>query len=348
LSGTPLTSPFDLWSQFNVVDPAILGERFVPFKTKYGIFETKFFGPRAVKVVSGYRELDDLKRRVDPHSSWRTFDETFPGNPGVLPLDTAYFELSPEYQRAYDELKREYILLLERGEVIVQNPLTMLLRLQQVARGFVNTTEDGVQPIPGENNALKRLLHEVSERHDEKVVIWCRFTPDVDLVLDALKKAGVVSVRHDGAISQEERDKNREDFQGLSVVRVVVGTPSTGGVGKDFSAGSTVIFYSHSFNLIERIQAFDRVRGVNQTRPVQQVDICALGTVDERCLSLLKSHVDVVSRIQDRSTLLHVLRSADSEDSSVAAEPSSTSVDDASYSEDEAASVLESMLKKES
>jgi SNF2 family DNA or RNA helicase len=342
LSGTPLTSPFDLWSQFNVLDPTILGERFVPFKTNYGIFEKKFFGPRAVNVVTGYKNLDDLKARIAPHSSFRTFDETFPDNPGVLPPERAYFELSPEYRRAYNELQKEYILQLEKGEVLVTNPMVMLLRLQQVSRGFVGT-DNGEQPIPGENNAVKRLVHEVLERSTEKIVIWCRFTADVTACFSALTEAGVRCVRHDGQVSQEDRDKNREEFQVDPAVRVVVGTPSTGGVGKDFSAGSTVIFYSHSFNLNERIQAFDRVRGVNQKHVVQQVDICGVQTVDERCMFLLGQRVDVISQIQDTSVLLSMLKSASAETAD--AKPEIITPEENSVSENEAADLLEQNLR---
>jgi len=348
LSGTPLSSPFDLWSQFNILDPAILGERFIPFKTKYGIFERRFFGPRAVNIVTGYKDLDDLKARIAPHSSFRTFDETFPDNPGVLPPERAYFELSPGYAKAYEELRREYILQLEKGEVLVSNPMVMLLRLQQVSRGFVGTDNDGEQAIPGENNAVKRLVHEVQERVTEKIVVWCRFTADVSSAFSALMEAGINCVRHDGQVTQEQRDLNREAFQMDPAVRVVVGTPSTGGVGKDFSAGSTVIFYSHSFNLNERIQAFDRVRGVNQKHVVQQVDICGVNTVDERCMFLLGQRVDVISQIQDTSVLLSMLKSTSLEAGSAKTEPPEISSPDEtdSISEDEAADLLEKNLKE--
>jgi SNF2 family DNA or RNA helicase len=349
LSGTPLTSPFDLWSQFQIVDPAIFNERFIPFKTKYGIFETKFFGPRAVKVVTGYKNLEDLKAKIEPHCSWRTYDETFPNNPGVLPPEKAYFEMSPEYTKAYNELRKEYILQLEKGEVLVNNPLVMILRLAQISRGFV-MTDNGEQVIPGENNAAKRLLHEIEKRNTEKVVVWCRHRSDIDTVMRTLAEAEIVCVRHDGAITEEERAANLVRFQTDPLVRVIVGTPSTGGVGKNFSAGSTIIFYSHSFNLIERVQAFNRVRGISQDKPVQQVDICAIGTVDERCMVLLSKRVDVITVIQDKSVLLNMLKTAP--DEQVDWTPSSVShegvgVAESVLSEDSAAEMMEQLIKNQ-
>jgi len=348
LSGTPLTTPFDLWSQFNVLDPAILGPHFVPFKTQYGIFEKKFFGPRVVNLVTGYKNLDDLKKKIAPHASWRTFDETFPNNPGVAPLKRAYFELSSEYKKAYDQLAKEYILQLEKGEVLVNNALVMMLRLHQVSRGFVNT-DNGEQPIPGKNNALERLLHEINERPGKKILVWCRFTSDITAVMDSLTTAGINCVRHDGQVTKEQRDLNKLAFQTDPAVRVVVGTPSTGGVGKDFSAGSVVIFYSHDYSLNNRIQAFDRVRGVNQDEVVEQVDLCAIGTVDERCMTLLGQHVDVISKIQDRSVLLEMLKGGVVEEAGITPEdvsPSDDSDDDKGVSEEEAADLIEASLKE--
>jgi SNF2 family DNA or RNA helicase len=343
LTGTPLVTPFDLWSQFYCLDPAILGERFVPFKTQYGIFEKKFFGPRVVNLVTGYKNLDDLKAKIAPFASWRTYDETFPDNPGVAPLRRAYFELSPEYRKAYNQLAEEYILQLEKGEVLVNNALVMMLRLNQVARGFVNT-DNGEQPIPGKNHAIERLVHEVLERPGEKIVIWCRFVPNVTSCLEALTEAGVVCVRHDGQISEEQRDLNRLAFQTDPKVRAVVGTSATGGMGKDFSAGSTVIFYDSDFILNNRIQAFDRVRGVNQGRIVQQIDLCALNTVDERCLFLLGQHVDVISKIQDRSVLLDMLRGDGTSGADAIAEK--VEAEESSLSEEEAADLIERGLKE--
>ena len=341
LTGTPLTSPFDLWSQMQIIDPAILNERFVPFKTRYGIFETKFFGPRAVKVVSGYKELPELKARIEPHCSWLTLKDVFPNLPDILPPERAYFEISPEQRRAYEELKKEYILQLERGEVLINNPLVMILRLSQIARGFV-TTDNGNQVIPGHNAALTRLMHEISERPDEKIVIWCRFTEDVNTVLAELAHQNIKAVRLDGQVDQEHRLENMSLFQNDPSVRVIVGTPSTGGVGVDLSAGSTVIFYSHGFNLIERLQAMSRVRGVNQKNKISQIDMVAVDTVDERCMSLLEARVDVVSRIQDRGTLLHVLKDDHGADFTLGA---SVDVSDAVFPEDVAADVLERMIE---
>ena len=208
------------------------------------------------------------------------------------------------------------------------------------------TTDNGIQPIPGPNPALACLLQKINDHSSEKIVVWCRFTEDVNVVMAELTANKISAVRLDGQVDQEQRRLNMESFQTDPEVRVIVGTPSTGGVGVNLAAGSTVIFYSHGFNLIERLQAMSRVRGINQKNRICQIDLVAKDTVDVRCMSLLEARVDIVGKIQDRSALLQMLKKDDADWSQKEIEVAVEESIHGHMEEKEAADLVEQMLEE--
>lgn len=295
LTGTPATQgPFDLWSQFNFLDPTILGPTFVPFKQRYGVFKrVKYGSGPAFDELVEYRDLDHLYQRIAPHSSRLTQGEVY-DMPAIVPM-RQYFELAPHQRKAYEELKENLLLELESGAVITAiMALTMLLRLQQISRGFVGNgpdIHDLGSPRPS-INALRGLV----EQLPGKSVIWCRFTADVETVLAALREMGRNPVRYDGQVPQEDRPGIRAQFRDDPRVTDFVGTPATGGVGVDLSAADAVIFYSHGWNLAERLQAIARIQGPNQkSKSLLVADLVAADTPDARCLDAHARKEDLAS-----------------------------------------------------
>lgn len=282
LTGTPATQgPFDLWSQFNLLSPEILGPRFVPFKQRYGVFKRVRYGsgPAFDELVE-YRDLDDLYRRIEPHSSRLTQADVYDLPPMIS--ERRFFELSATQRAAFEKLREELILELESGAVITAvSALTMLLRLQQISRGFLSQNGE-VHDLGAPRPALA-ALRGVLEQLPGKAVIWCRFRQDVEQIVAALGPEACV--RYDGSVPPDWRPGWLQRFREEPARRWFVGTPATGGVGVDLSAADAVIFYSHGWDLAQRLQAIARIQGPNQkSKSLLLVDLVAAGTPDLRCL----------------------------------------------------------------
>lgn len=189
LTGTETDgNPFDLYSQFQFLDPRILGfDSFLAFKHRYGVWSRQMAmtrpsdpskQPRKVEfeTLETYANLEELVGRIRPYTFRARKRECVDLPPKhYVRLPT---HLSEVQQTVYGALLEEGLLLLQRaqnGEVVdvrsveemddtellarVDSPtdrmtlaikLTLQLRLQQCAGGFV-TDDNGVTTMLGKS-----------------------------------------------------------------------------------------------------------------------------------------------------------------------------------------------------
>lgn len=212
----------------------------------------------------------------------------------------------------------DYVYQCECAElpVVADLAITRLLRLQQITSGYLPTEDEDepVHVISGKNRRLEALL-DVINQTGHKVIVWARFQLDIDLIMNELSKAGVPAVRYDGKTSEVERAIAKEKFQGERAVyhngqvigkepvpedeqvKVFVGNPAVGATGLTLTAARTVVYYSNSFKLVDRLQSEDRAHRIGQTGSVLYVDIIAEDTVDERIVQALSDKLDIANQI---------------------------------------------------
>ena len=293
LTGTPTTnSPFDLWSPFRFLDPTFWKrnefETLTSFQTFFGIFEDGHNSQtgRDYKVVVGYRNLKKLKAIIDPHVSRVTKDEVLDLPPKLY--SKRYFELTPEQLRVYKEIRDEAIAFLATGEMVTAPlAITRLLRLQQVLSNYTMVDEKLV-PI-GDSNPRLKCLKELLEEVSTQTIIWARFREDIDQIMKLL---GSDAVRYDGSVGNDERAEAKKAFQ-AGEAKYFVANPAAGATGLTLTAARTVIYYSNSFSLEQRLQSEDRAHRIGQEHPVNYVDIMAHGTVDPYIVRSLRSKQDI-------------------------------------------------------
>ncbi len=200
--------------------------------------------------------------------------------------------------------------------VIAALAITRLLRLQQITCGYI-PTDDEKEPlytIPGPNRRLDMLV-ELIEESQHKVIVWARFQMDITLILEALRARGIRAVRYDGLVNDDERAEAKALFQGERTLyegaqvigreaippeeqaKVFVGNPAAGATGLTLTAAKTVIYYSNSFKLIDRLQSEDRAHRIGQDNPVLYIDLVAEDSVDEKVVESLRNKFNVASQI---------------------------------------------------
>ncbi len=200
--------------------------------------------------------------------------------------------------------------------VIAALAITRLIRLQQITCGYLPTDDEAepVYTIPGPNRRLD-LLCELIEESQHKVIVWARFQMDITLIMDALRERGISAVRYDGRVNDDERADAKARFQGERPMyhngqvvgreavppeeqaRVFVGNPAAGATGLTLTAAKTVIYYSNSFKLIDRLQSEDRAHRIGQTNSVLYIDLVAEDSVDEKVVEALRNKFNVASQI---------------------------------------------------
>lgn len=299
LTGTPVSnSPFDVYSQLKFLDEDFWKKygigTFEGFKTQFGVWERQERRDgRGYNELLGYKHLDQLKAMVDTVSTRLTKEDVLDLPPKLY--SKRFFDLEPKQRRLYDELRDEFITFLDSGEMVSASlAIVRLLRLQQVCCGYLppDGEDEPVQDICFPNPRLS-LLKELAEDIPHQVIIWARFKRDIDLICDAL---GREAVRYDGLVDDDGRAEAIDRFQ-KGDARFFVANAQAAGEGLTLTAARTVIYYSNSFKLTERLQSEDRAHRIGQEHPVNYIDLIAYNTVDLHIVNALASKLDIASKI---------------------------------------------------
>jgi SNF2 family DNA or RNA helicase len=200
---------------------------------------------------------------------------------------------------------RYAITEIENSEKITASIiLVQLLRLSQITSGFA--TDVSHSEVNFTENPKLDALEDILEDADGKIVIWARFRQDVRNILALCAKLEINAVSIWGEINETDRNNNVRKFQTDEDTRVIVGTAQTGGLGINLTAASTVIYFSNSYSLQDRLQSEDRVHRAGQTNKVTYIDILAKNTIDVGIAKILKSKkniADIVTKDNLRELL---------------------------------------------
>ena len=128
----------------------------------------------------------------------------------------------------------------------------------------------------------------------KKVIIWCRFTRELELVVALLKKKGIIYTSISGSVAQKDRAEAVHKFQNDNTCKVFIGQVSTAGFGITLTAAEVVIYYSNSYSYEERVQSEDRCHRIGLKHSVTYIDLVAIlangrKTIDHDILEIVQN-----------------------------------------------------------
>lgn len=299
LTGTPVTNrPFDVYAQVKFLDPTFWSsqgfESYTAFKNYFGLWGRGFNSQqgREFPQLRGFRHIDELRELLAQVGHRVLKDDVLDLPPKLYAR--RFFEMSTDQARAYRELRDETVAVLDGKVVEADLAMVRLLRLQQVTCGYL-PVEGGWHTFLGKNARLQCFL-QLAEEVGHQAIVWCRFQRDVDLVYRALETEGYTAVKYDGTVPDPLRARAKTAFlQGDA--QWFVSNPAAAGFGHTFVNARTVVYYSNSFDLEERIQSEDRAHRAGQTHKVEYIDIVAPGTVDEHILRSLRGKFNIAAGV---------------------------------------------------
>ncbi len=301
LTGTPVTaSPMDFFSQYKFLDPDIFGTSYYAFRNRYAEM-----GGYENRQVVGYKNKDELVRKA--HSiAYRVTKEEALDLPDWVDQEM-YCQLEPKANRYYQELLSLSVAMIEedksQGQLVAQNILTRLLRLQQLTGGFV-PQDDGsdkvIQVSKAKLELLRDILGDILEA-GKKVVIFTRFVPEITAISGIAKEFVGEAGYHiiSGAVDMEGRERAVQEFQNNPDVKVCIAQIQTAGLGLTLTAADTAIFYSMDFSFANYDQCKARLHRIGQKNKVTYIHLLAQGTVDEKVYNVLKEKKSVADDIVD-------------------------------------------------
>ena len=281
MTGTPIAkNVIDLFSQFKFLNGSILGHKYMTtFRNEYCHVRQTDFGP----LITGYKNLDRLYAKIDPHIFRITSEEALDLPPKVY--ITRQFSLSDEQKKMMKELRQQfYTQTDDKATASVTNAASLLTKLQQISCGYLPMDDGSFKELP--NPRLDELLSIVEQRSG-KVIVWCRFNKDVENVYNALRPE---SVHYYGKTTEAEREKAKKEFMDpKSHIRFLVASPEAAGTGLNLQGlCQTNIYYSNSFNSLARWQSEGRTWRDGTTGSVTYFDLIANKSPDAKILKNLQ------------------------------------------------------------
>ena len=348
LTGTPDGGdPLRLFSQFSFLDERILRcNSYVAFKAEYcKLLEAghPLVRHAAEKAARGdvkkarwlqqriqipardpvtqrpvYRNLEKLHKLIEPHCFRIKKEDCFD-----LPEKTfnkRYCQLSKKQRNIYDLVRKEIDAEFTHGgeDININVPLAIvkLIRLAQIAGNYFapdrEPDEDKQRLVQIEsskdNPRMEALLEIIEQEADTQTVIWAHHLAEIDEIIAALTvRYGKGSVRNiDGRIDTRMRDTVRRSFQAGDLHFLVIQIRA--GIGFDLFRAETVIYYTHTYSLIDRKQSEDRTDSIQRKHPIALYDIEAQGTIDTVMLECLRAKKDLSQLLHDPQTVRNILQ----------------------------------------
>lgn len=300
MSGNPIPkSPIEIFAPYKFIDPGVFGDNFYKFRDHY--FTIDMFNN-----IIGFKN-DVLKKEF--HSkmhgiAFRKKKEECLTLPSKI-FQNRYVELSEPQKKVYDTMRKEAIAAYEDRKCSAPVLISKILRLSQIAGGNFPDEQGGTIPITP-NPKLEELLFVLEEiPSQEQVVVWARFTAEIQQIEMRLKKENISCVTFYGATSPKDRISAAEQFR-TKKVRVFIGNTATAGKGVNFLVGAThVVFYSLDYSYENYDQAIARThRSGTKGDKVLYVHLIAKGTVDFAVLNVLKKNGNFSEAILNREISL--------------------------------------------
>ena len=298
LTGTPIINRIeDLWSLLHIVDPEIVGE-FWQFRNRYcemvfkeitmldkakrkmGIFEKI---TKKIPKVVGYKNLDELKVKIDPYYIRREKKEVLTDLPDKI-FETYELELTNTQRKFYNFLKNDFFNQFKGADVSVANVLVWFIRAKQLC--------DSVELLDPElrdsskMKEMKDLLEDLIDNDNHKVVLFSQYKEMTDILVREFQKYNPIYLH--GKVKDSDRPLLIDAFQEDLAYKLFISTLRAGGLGITLTAADIVIQYDKWFSPAANNQAVDRVHRIGQDKPVTVIDFICKDTIEERIERILE------------------------------------------------------------
>lgn len=264
LSGTPLENRLeDLYSLLQLVDARVLG----PFWRC--LLDFHITDERG-KVI-GYRNLSELRRRINPVLLRRDRSlvaDQLPDRTEVT-LDIAMDDKQEELHGHALKAAGQIAKIAKRRPLTPSEHNRFLAALQQArmacnAAGLVDKETKGSPKL----DELGRLLEELCLQSNRKVVVFSKWALMTEMVETLLRTMGLGSVRLHGGVPSQKRGELIERFQNDDAVQVFISTDA-GGTGLNLQTATALINLDMPRIPAILDQRFARIHRLGQKQKVQ-------------------------------------------------------------------------------
>lgn len=289
LTGTPSPNGLqDLWGQMWFLDAgARLGRTYDAFKQRWFTKNHNGFGLTAMPQAQFeiQEKLRDLCLTIDA-ADWFDLEKPIVNNILV--------DLPVKARSHYKEMEKQMFMEIEGHEVEAFNAASRTMKCLQLANGaaYIDDQQNWREVHDEKIQALSDILEEAN---GAPVLVAYHFKSDLARLLKAFPQGRELDANPDTI-----RDWN------AGAIPVLFAHPASAGHGLNLQDGGNIlVYFSHWWNLEERMQILERIGPTRQMqagykRPVFVHNIIARDTVDE----------DVIERVETKREVQDILLDA--------------------------------------
>ena len=288
------------WGVYGVVVPGLFGTE-NQFLNEFCITRMQMLPGtrRQVPVIVGYRarDIEEFRKRIDPYFLGRPKFEVASELP---PLVTRHIPvgMTKLQEDKYREALEGLLLVGEKTGQTEEKEVTKLTAVTYCQQ-IVNHPE--LIGCDGESEKLDALLDLLTEGGDlngDKVIIFTRFRKMVDIIVPALHKAGIRSVRITGAEDEKERKTAQDDFQNPKSDARVSCITTAAAEAINLQTAKAIIFFDTPWSAGDYIQILGRMIRIGSTHDrCYAIHLVTEGTIDERVVKVLAKKMGLVESV---------------------------------------------------
>lgn len=363
-----LGNPFSLYPQLRFLGHYFAPENWIEFRKRFAVYPPHELKTGKLHQVLGYQNLDLLNERLSRVCVRKRQDDCLdlPGQQIIDQVFRASDEQRRAYNElvtcggdALGQDIRDRVLMTQeygvqtehhvvgaRGArtlsplshadgpvldapfVLATEPVTQLVKLEQILGGFVHKTrnnpnychgcehvvacvDENVRPFTkrcplvqtkttevswykdnARAAACADLLDSILEDPSHKVIVWVRFLAELSVVEGLCKAAGVASVTVQGGMPTEEFEGAMRRFEEDPACRVYIGQIASG-IGVTLNAANYTIYYTLPWSHEHYVQSLARNYRIGQSRRVTVYRLIAEGSLDHDKAAILDQKIEI-------------------------------------------------------
>jgi len=226
------------------------------------------------KIPKSYKNLDSIQNTLNGFLLRIDTDD-------VLDLPEAHHKtvllpMPKPMKDAYEHLETDMVANIGADLLIASHRLTQALRLHQLSSGYYKTEEGEYKPLvkDSDNPKLQALLEILDEIDGKPIVVFTRFSYDVDLIASALDKLKITYKKLIGGLHEHSEWQKGEG-------QVLLANIQTGSTGINLNRARYCVYYSVGYSRTEYTQSLFRIRAQpDPTHPVSYWHLCIQDSVD--------------------------------------------------------------------
>jgi SNF2 family DNA or RNA helicase len=292
LTGTPATNGVEnLFTQLKFLHTNIIGiSSFYAFRNRYCIL-----GGWENKQIVGYRLIEEIQDKMKPYTA-RVMKYECLDLPDKI-YKKSFFDMTPKQREMYKSVKNEGLALISQSkEIILEQAISKLTKMQQIADGFIIDTEtrEIIDLVEPDKNPKLLQLKEDLENISGKVIIWTTFQHNVSNIMKILGKE---AVRYAGGMSPEESKEAIQKFKTDDNIKYFVSNLQKGATGLTLTEAEYSYYYNNSYDLELRLQSEDRNHRIGTINSVIYTDLIANNSIDNKIVTALQKKKSIQEMI---------------------------------------------------